>query len=44
MQDLQGLNIRVQESELMSETIEMLGANPVKMTYSEVYKGFRPEK
>lgn len=44
MQDLQGLNIRVQESELMSETIEMLGANPVKMTYSEVYKGLQTGK
>lgn len=44
IQDLQGLNIRVQESELMSETIEMLGANPVKMTYSEVYKGLQTGK
>ena len=44
IQDLYGLNIRVQESELMSETVELLGANPVKMSYSEVYKGFQTGK
>ncbi len=44
IQDLYGLNIRVQESELMSETVEMLGANPVKMIYSEVYKGLQTGK
>lgn len=37
IQDLSGLNIRVQESELMSEIIEMLEIYPVKMIYSEVY-------
>lgn len=44
IQDLYGLSIRVQESELMSETVEILGANPVKMTYSEVYKGLQTRK
>lgn len=33
IQDLYGFNLRVQESELMSETVELFGANPVKMTY-----------
>lgn len=28
----------------MSETMKMLGANPVKMTYSEVYKGLQTGK
>ena len=44
IQDLYGLNLRVQESELMSETVELLGANPVKMIYSEVYKGLKTRK
>lgn len=44
IQDLYGFNIRVQESELMSETVELFGANPVKMTYSEVYKGLQTGK
>ena len=38
------LNIRVQESELMSEIIEMLEIHPVKMIYSEVYKGLQTGK
>lgn len=44
IQDLYGLNLRVQESELMYETVELLGANPVKMIYSEVYKGLQTGK
>ena len=28
----------------MSETVELLGANPVKMIYSEVYKGLKTRK
>lgn len=44
IQDLYGFNLRVQESELMSETVELFGANPVKMTYSEVYKGLQTGK
>lgn len=44
IQDLSGLNIRVQESELMSEIIEMLEIHPVKMIYSEVYKGLQTGK
>ena len=37
LQDLKGLTIRVQESELMSEMIRLWGAVPVQMVYSEVY-------
>ena len=37
LQDLKGLTIRVQESELMSEMIRLWGAIPVQMVYSEVY-------
>lgn len=44
IQDLYSLNLRVQESELMYETVELLGANPVKMIYSEVYKGLQTGK
>ena len=44
IQDLSGLNIRVQESELMSEIIEMLEIHSVKMIYSEVYKGLQTGK
>ena len=35
--DLQGLTIRVQESDMMSEMITDLGAKPVKVVYSKVY-------
>ena len=35
--DLQGLTIRVQESDMMSEMITDLGAQPVKVVYSKVY-------
>lgn len=39
--DMQGLNIRVQESSLMMGMVEALGANPTPMTYSEVYSGLQ---
>ncbi len=39
LEDLQGLRIRVQESELMSDIATALGAIPVQMAYSEVYSG-----
>ena len=35
--DLQGLTLRVQESDLMSEMITDLGAKPVQVVYSKVY-------
>ena len=34
---LQGLTLRVQESDIMSELISVLGANPVQVVYSQVY-------
>lgn len=37
LEDLNGLKIRVQESELMSRTVELLGAKPVKIPYNDVY-------
>lgn len=44
MSDLNGLNIRVQESDVMYKTVQLLGANPVKMSYSEVYKALQTGK
>ena len=44
MSDLAGMNIRVQESEVMAKTIQLLGANPVKMIYSEVYMALQTGK
>lgn len=44
LSDLQGLNIRVQESEVMSDLVKVLGANPVTMSYSEVRKGLQTGK
>ena len=35
--DLQGLTLRVQESDLMGEMITDLGAKPVQVVYSKVY-------
>ena len=35
--DLQGLTLRVQESDMMSEMILELGAEPVQVVYSKVY-------
>ena len=37
LDDLQGLTIRVQESDMMSEMITDLGAEPVQVVYSQVY-------
>lgn len=37
LDDLQGLVLRVQESDLMSALIEALGAAPVQVVYSQVY-------
>lgn len=44
MYDLKGMNIRVQESEVMAKTVELLGANPVKMAYSGVYTALQTGK
>ena len=37
LEDLHGLTLRVQESDLMSDMITALGANPVQTVYSQVY-------
>lgn len=37
LEDLQGMHIRIQESEMMSEMIAALGAVPVKTPYDQVY-------
>lgn len=37
LEDLQGMRIRVQESELMADIVEVLGAKAMPSAYSEVY-------
>lgn len=37
LEDLQGMTIRVQESEMMSDMVEALGAVAIQTPYSEVY-------
>lgn len=37
LEDLQGMTIRVQESGMMADMVEALGANAVQIAYSEVY-------
>lgn len=41
LEDIQGMKIRVQESELMVAAIEALGAIPVPMSYADVYSGLQ---
>ena len=41
LEDMSGMTIRVQESELMMDTMEALGAKPVPMAYGEVYSGLQ---
>ncbi|WP_420314807.1 TRAP transporter substrate-binding protein [Butyrivibrio proteoclasticus] len=40
VEDLQGMTIRVQESEVMADMVAALGAHPAKIVYSEVYSAF----
>lgn len=42
--DLQGLTIRVQESGFMSRMVELLGATPVQIAYSNVYSALQTSK
>lgn len=42
--DLQGKNIRVQDSEMMKDYIRMLGGNPVSVPYTDVYSAFEMGK
>ena len=37
LEDIKGMNIRVQESDMMADMVSALGANPSKIVYSEVY-------
>lgn len=41
LEDMKGLNIRVQESELVEGMIRALGANPVPMAYDKVYSALQ---
>jgi len=41
LEDFQGMNIRVQESELMVDMVEALGANGVPLTYTYVYSALQ---
>ena len=43
-QELRGLKIRVQESELMADVMRAFGAEPVTMTYGQVYDALKFEK
>ena len=37
LEDIQGMNVRVQESDMMADMVSALGGNPMKIVYSEVY-------
>lgn len=41
LEDLKGMEIRVQESEMMSRMVELLGAKAVQMPYSQVYSALQ---
>lgn len=41
LEDLKGLKIRVQESQMMMGMVQALGANPTPMAYGEVYSGLQ---
>jgi tripartite ATP-independent transporter DctP family solute receptor len=41
LEDMKGLRIRVQESQLMMDMITALGANPTAMAYGEVYSSLQ---
>ena len=40
LEDIEGMNIRVQESAMMADMVSALGAVPSKIVYSEVYSAF----
>lgn len=44
LEDLQGLTIRVQESEFMSHMVQLLGAVPVQIPYGDVYSAMQTAK
>lgn len=44
LEDLAGMNIRVQESEFISEAVRLWGAVPVQLSYNDVYSALRTGK
>lgn len=44
LEDLKGMRIRVQESEFMSELVELLGAVPLQIPYGDVYSALQTAK
>ena len=44
VEDLQGKNIRVQDSEMMRDYVRLLGGNPVSVPYTDVYEAFETKK
>lgn len=44
LEDLKGLKIRIQESELMSRMVECLGAKTVEIQYGDVYSALQTRK
>lgn len=39
LEDIEGMRIRVQESDMMADMVEALGASAVKIVYADVYSG-----
>lgn len=39
LEDIEGMRIRVQESDMMADMVEALGASAVKLSYADVYSG-----
>lgn len=39
LEDIEGMRIRVQESDMMADMVEALGASAVKLGYADVYSG-----
>ena len=44
VEDIEGMSIRVQESQMMRDMISLLGGNPVDLAYTEVYSAFETGK
>lgn len=41
LEDIRGMNVRVQESGLMMDTMKALGANPIPMAFGDVYSALQ---
>ena len=44
VEDIEGMSIRVQESQMMRDMISLLGGNPADLAYTEVYSAFETKK